>query len=546
MQDKPFNIAARFFAAAEKFADLPAVGRAGEDAYLTYRQLAQVTRECGAVLGSLERGQPIGLLSENRPGWCKTYLAILACGGVVVPIDPQLKEDELTRVFDESGIRKLFVSGRYLDVAEAARSQVKRPIEIISLDTLPGGGADGFEAHFAEGPESQAALIFTSGTTSKPKKVILTHRNIISDIEGFIKRHPFGPGNSFLSVLPLHHTFEATCGFMAPLLNGGAVYYVKALNSREIFDGIQRHHITHFISVPLMYEKLYHGMLNAVKKAPAAKRSAFKMSMTTTRAIHFLTGINPGKKVFRSFRKKAGLESLRLMVSGGAPLPAEIARSFSMLGFNFVEGYGLTETSPVLTVNPAERAKSGSVGPPLDNVTIKIDNPNETGVGEVLVQGPMVTPGYQDNPEETAKLLDGGWLHTGDMGRLDDEGYLYIMGRKKSLIVSAAGKNIYPEEIESALVVSPLILEAMVYGKQVKGGREEVAALVYPDFDALSAVLGKEADQISNDEIKAAIDPEIRAICGRMADFKRVKHITYLLEEMEKTSTKKIKRYKYA
>jgi long-chain acyl-CoA synthetase len=544
-EQPPYNIAARFFAAAEKFADHPAVGMAGEDDYLTYRQMAERIRACAQSLGPLDSGEPIGILSENRPEWGQAYLAILARGGIAVPVDSLLKKDELARIISESGIGRLIVSEKYHAIAESVVARFERRPQIIDLEHMTEGDPAKFDSTPSDDPDSPAALIFTSGTTGNSKKVVLTHRNIISDMEGFIARLSFGPGDRFLSVLPLHHTFEATCGFIAPLSHGAAVYYVKALNSREILQGIKRHRITHFISVPLIYDKLYHGILNAVNKAPAPKRAVFKLSMTATRALYLATGANVGKKMFKSMRKKAGLDSIQLMVSGGAPLPPEISMNFNFMGINFIEGYGLTETSPVLCVNPLEKTKFGSVGPPLHNVELKIHEPDQNGAGEIIVRGPMVTPGYLDNPEETAGLIRDGWLHTGDIGRMDKDGYLFISGRKKNLIVSAAGKNIYPEEIEAELLKSTFILEVMIWGKKTDAGREEVAALIHPDFDALAARLGKSADAITDADIKSVIDAEVKTLCAGLADFKRVKHIEYVREELEKTSTKKIKRYLY-
>ena len=540
-----YNLGARFFEAARIYADQPALGIAGDDSCLTYQRLGEKVLETAVFLGRLHSGEPVGILSENRPEWCQVYLAIVTGGGMVVPVDALLKTEELTRVFDDSGFSKVFVSPKYLDVARKVAGEIARPIEIINIEAIPDRAKGEFAPAFAADPDSPAVMIFTSGTTGRPKKVILTHRNIISNIEGVIRRLPFGPGDRFLSVLPLHHTFEATCGFLTPLLHGCCVHYVKTINSREIMEGVKKHRTTHFIAVPLLYEKLYHGIINAVKKAPLARRVTIQVLMAFTRFVYSATGISLGKKLFRSLREKAGLGSIRLMVSGGAPLPMEVSRNFALMGFDFVEGYGMTETSPVISVNPPEKIKFGSVGPPLENIRVKIDEPNENGIGEVLVQGPSITPGYLGNLDATAELIRNGWLHTGDMGRLDKDGYLYIRGRRKNVIVSAAGKNIYPEEIEAALMVSPLVMEAMVWGKKAESGREEVAAMIYPDFDALSQRLGRERDGIGEDEIKNMLDPEVKAVCDRMADYKRVKHVVYLRQELEKTSSKKIKRFIY-
>jgi len=538
------NIAGRFLHAAEAYGDRPAAGMAGEDAVLTYSQLATGVRRTAGYIRPLKSGQTVGLLSENRPEWCKIYLAILACGGTVVPVDPLLKEQELRRVLEESGIGLLFVSPRYLDQATEAIEGGSLSIKAINLEVYDAPETP-VEPELADDPDAPAVMIFTSGTTGKSKKVILTHGNLLANIEGFSNRIAVDAGSRFLSVLPLHHTFEATCGFLFPLTTGLSVYYVRELNSREILNGFKKHHITHFLAVPLIFEKMYHGIIDAIKKAPVLKRTSFAAMFTLTRTVFSATGINIGRRLFTSLRKKAGIDSVHLMISGGAPLPMYIATNFTMLGFEFLEGYGLTETSPVISVNPAGKMRFGSVGPPLDNIEVKIDNPDEKGNGEILVRGPSVTPGYKDNPEATAELFRDGWMCTGDIGCLDEDGYLYIKGRMKCLIVSAAGKNIYPEEIEAELLKSPLIYESLVYGREAISGREEVAVIVYPDFEMLGNELGKAPDDITDEDLHRAVDPEIMRISRDMADYKRIRKISYIDKEFAKTSTRKIKRHLY-
>jgi len=541
----PINIASRFFTSAGKYAELTAVGYAGDDAHLTYAQLALKVEQCATFLGPLADTEPVGLLSENRPEWVKTYLAILVRGGVVVPIDPALKEKELVRVFELSGINQIFVSSRCLEAAQNAAGQINRELIIIDLETVPDDTALDDQYRIPNDPHYPAVKIFTSGTTGDSKRVVLTHGNILSDLQGVQERLQFGPGDRFLSVLPLHHTLEATCGFMAPLLNGAAVYYIRELNSREIINGIIKHKITHFISVPLLYEKIYHSILSGVAKAGFIKKRLFGTLMLTGRLLEKVTRNNRGKKLFASFRRRARLDSLRLLVSGGAPLPREISQNFNRMGFPFVEGYGLTETSPVLSVNEPHIIRHGSVGRPLANVEIKIDNPDQKGIGELLVKGPMVMNGYEDNPELTAKVIRDGWFCTGDLARLDKDGYIYIVGRAKNLIVSAAGKNIYPEEIEAQLLTSRYILEAVIYGKKLPNGREEVAAMIYPDFEILKLEHDLDQENVSEDQLHQIIDPLVKQACSQLADYKRIKHIEYVRREMEKTSTRKIKRYKY-
>lgn len=536
------DIAACFFDVAGQFADHPALGMAGDDAVLTYRQVSEAVRRFAYFLGSSESGWRVGILSENRVEWAVAYLGILASGGLAVPIDPLLKEEELDRVFLEAGLDKLCVSNRLREVVDRAMARGTARPELIPLDSVLTLTGKERPLQPAEDPHRPASLIFTSGTTGKSKKVILTHGNILSNIHGFCRRVSLPAGSRFLSVLPLHHTLECTCDMIAPLVLGSAVYYVRELNSREILNGFRKHKITHFIGVPLIFEKLYRGIQDAVKKAPLSQRAGYWILKGAVTAASAVVGLNIGRTMFASFRRKAGLDSVELMISGGAPLPIEVSRAINQIGINFIEGYGLTETAPVVSLTPAERIKYGSVGPALDNAEVRLDTPDGHGIGELLVRGPMTTPGYEGNPEATAELLHDGWLHSGDLARIDDDGYIYIVGRKKNVIVSAAGKNIYPEEIEAALLASPWIIEAMVYGRKGEGGREEVAAMVYPDFNRLGAQTGKGREAITDDEIKAILDPEIKTICGRMADFKRVKHITYCRRELEKTSTRKIKR----
>jgi long-chain acyl-CoA synthetase len=536
------NIAACFFDVAEQFNDHPALGMAGDDAVLTYRQVSEAVRRFAFFLGSSESSQRVGILSENRVEWAVAYLGILAAGALAVPIDPLLKEEELDRLFSDAGLHKLCVSNRLRDVADRAMARGTARPELIPIDSALSLTGKERPLQLEEDPERPASLIFTSGTTGKSKKVILTHGNILSDIDGFRRRVSLPAGSRFLSVLPLHHTLECTCDMIAPLLLGSSVYYIRELNSREILNGLRKHRITHFIAVPLIFEKLYRGICDAVKKASPVQRIGFRLLMGVVKATSAIGGPILGRAAFALFRRKAGLDSVALMISGGAPLPIEVSKAINLIGVSFIEGYGLTETAPVTSLTPAERIKYGSVGPALDNAEVRLDAPDGNGIGELLVRGPMTTPGYEGNPEATAELLRDGWLHTGDLARIDADGYIFIVGRKKNVIVSAAGKNIYPEEIEAALLASPWIIEAMVYGRKGEGGREEVAAMVYPDFDRLETHMGKSREAITDDDIKGVLDPEIKTICARIADFKRIKHITYRRRELEKTSTRKIKR----
>jgi len=261
-------------------------------------------------------------------------------------------------------------------------------------------------------------------------------------------------------------------------------------------------------------------------------------------ALNSLLRIEAGKKIFKGLREKAGLSSLRLMVAGGAPMPPDVARAFNRLGFTFVQGYGLTESSPVLTFNPIDKRKDDSIGLPIPGAEMKTVNPDSRGIGEILARGPMVMKGYYNNKAATDEVLKDGWLYTGDIGWADSEGYYYITGRLKNAIVTPAGKNVYPEEIEFEIGKSPYILESLVLGFPTRDQRgEEIQAIVVPDFEYFDVLAEEREKSFTWEEIETIIKKEIYERCSHLADYKRVKYIQLREEEFEKTSTKKIKRF---
>ncbi|MDD4052837.1 MAG: AMP-binding protein [candidate division Zixibacteria bacterium] len=273
------NIAACFLDVAGQYPDYPALGIAAGDSVLSYRETAEAVKHFAYHLGLLDSRYRVGILSENRPEWPIAYLGVLAAGGMVVPIDPLLKKEELCRVFSEAALSRLCVSARLREIAEKASAGCDRRPDIIVIDEIPSLTGQPYSFRLTEDGDLPASLLFTSGTTGNVKKVVLTHGNILSDIKGFCQRVTLPPGSRFLSVLPLHHTLECTCDMIAPLVLGGSVYYVRELNSKEILNGFKVHRITHFISVPLIFEKLYHGIRNTVKKGPLPQRFMFNFLM---------------------------------------------------------------------------------------------------------------------------------------------------------------------------------------------------------------------------------------------------------------------------
>ena len=324
----------------------------------------------------------------------------------------------------------------------------------------------------------------------------------------------------------------------------GQVVYARSLKSKEILEDIKRNNATIMIGVPLLFEKMYDSMARKIKTAPLVRRFLFKILFGLS-WLGWKFGLRLGHGLFKSMRAKAGLSSIRMFVSGGAPLPKNIATFFNLIGFSFLEGYGLTETSPVLTANRIDDIKFGSVGRAISGVEVKINSPDKDGIGEIIARGGNITPGYKDNPAATAELIRDGWLYTGDLGKLKN-GYLYITGRAKNLIVSAAGKNIYPEELEERLSRIDGVLESVVFGRQKEGRQgEEVRAVIVVDLDyfGLSENDGIETGQM--EQMRGRIDEAVAELNKSMASYKRIVGYEMRTDELAKTSKRSIKRFLY-
>jgi long-chain acyl-CoA synthetase len=501
----------------------------------------------------LEPGARVAILSENRPEWAASYLATLRAGCTSVPLCPQLKGHELKHILTLSKSEYLFASANYMEKASEITEDSSLVRGIISLDgeselTLAGlqmKGKDSDSPLPTASPEDLAVLIFTSGTTGTAKGVMLSHKNIIANVKSLREALPLTPADGFLSVLPLYHTFEATCGMLSPLAEGACVTYARSLKPREIIKDVKDSGSTVILCVPLLYEKLLAGIERGVSKAGAFRRGFFKTAWAVSKGLETIH-IRPGRMLFKSLRSKAGIGSLRMMICGGAPLSPDVALAFRRLGFTFIEGYGLTEASPVLTVNREGKERIGSVGQPLPGVEVKIDEPDEQGVGEIAARGDNVMLGYFEAPEETDKVLRAGWLFTGDLGRVDDEGYLYITGRSKSVIVTKAGKNVYPEGIEEELMKSRVLKEALVVGRtDPESKREKVHAIVYPDYEVLNERATARGRQFSKEEIETLVGGEVKKVSATLPDYKKIKEFEIREEEFPKTATGKIKRFQF-
>ncbi len=488
-------------------------------------------------------GQHIAVLGKNSPEWATTYLAIQTAGCITIPLDPALRPQELRYIIRHSDAVAVLCDARFsAPLREGNNLGDVHFYDLEDIWKIADGKSAPLPPRYEKNPEATASIIYTSGTTGSPKGVILTHQNIISDVRAMKKRIDLFPEDTFISVLPLHHCFEGTCGFLTPISIGSGVCYARALRAKEILEDIQASGATIILGVPLLFDKIYSGIVKGVEKKGAIAKVAFESFMGVTKLLDSTISSRSGVKTMRPFRKKAGFGNLRLMISGGAAISPEVVDFFNHFGVTCLQGYGLSETSPVLAVNPTTSRKSASVGPPLEGVQIKIDSPNSEGIGEILAKGAPVFNGYYKNPAATKEAFTpDGWFKTGDLGWLDKEGYLFISGRAKDIIVTAAGKNVYPDEIEEKINSSTLVMESIVIG--AKRGNDEVPfAIIVPDLDAVDKHFsGKWTDE----QLEKAIRELVERVNGEIAQYKRIKGFKLQQEEFPKTSTKKIKRYLY-
>lgn len=406
---------------------------------------------------------------------------------------------------------------------EEEKRALARRFALASLDDF---AVDGPPPPGDRSPRDTAVILYTSGTTGRSKGAMLSHANIVTNIESALRHLEVDQTMHTLSFLPVNHVFEQVAGVLAPLSVGGKISIVESL--KKIGQNLTEEKPTYIMGVPAVYKLLLARITRSIEEKPLSKAL---FAFPLTRPL-----------VAARVRKLLG-ENITF-VSGGAALDPEIAKGIERLGITILQGYGITETSPIISAESPSRRKLGTVGQVIPGVEIRIDNPNEEGVGEILVKGPNVMQGYYKRPRATAEAIVDGWYHTGDLGHLDADGFLSIRGRMKNLIVTPNGKNVYPEEVENELLKSPFIAEVMVYGHKLSATAEEVHAIIYPDQEALDNYVRETGRSALNEaDVKELIRGEVLDACKRLADYKRVKRFTLRDDEFPKTTTRKIKRY---
>lgn len=546
--------------AAQQYGDAPFLLRwtGREWSGYSFREAAAAVHAFAALLvrEGVRPGDRVGLQSENRPEWGLAYMAILEAGAVVVPLDAMLKEQEVGEILATAGATHAVTSARQHPVLAAVRSGRLGDLRLVGLDPIDGlpdwaeaqetfRGAPALAPH-AE-PQDLAVIIFTSGTTGQAKGVMLSHANLLYNAEGVARTIDCGPGDRMLSVLPMHHTFESTIGFLCPLRTGGAVCYARGLDSKQLREDMRSSKATLFVAVPLLYEKLLSAIHKGIADAPLSRKLLVNGLLGVVRLVRTLTGLRVGGTLLRSVREKTGLDTIRIFACGAAPLAPHVFWGFTDLGWTMVEGYGLTETAPVVTLNLPRHPNPGAVGWPLIGVEVRIDQPDAEGNGEIAVRGPNIMLGYYGNAAATAEVLRDGWFFTGDLGRFLPDGRVKITGRLKNMIATAAGKKIYPEEIEVQVANSPYVLEVVVVGgRDPRGEREEVHAHIYPNLTELE-LLAKEQGKTCDDAfVEATLKADVQERCAALASYKQVKRVLVRRSEFPKTTTGKIKRQSLA
>lgn len=503
------------------------------------------------VKQGVKKGDRVAVTGKNSPEWAIAYLAVLYAGGVVVPLDYQLKVEETEYLIEFSGSKILFVDEEKYDLI--GKDKDLGLVATYSLSpNKPDYIYDNLSKRHYKREDAEvtdlAAILFTSGTTGSPKGVMLTHENLVSDCYLAQGNMNLYPTDVFYALLPIHHSYTMLAVFIESLSVGAELVFGKKIVVKQILKDLKEAKVTMFLGVPVLFNKLLKGLMNGIREKGIVLYGIIRFLMFISGGIKKVFKVNPGKKMFHGILAKISLENIRICICGGGPLPASTFKMYNQLGIDFVQGYGLTETSPIVTLNPTFAYKEASVGKVLPQTQMKILDADEKGVGEIIISGPMVMQGYYNNKEATDEIFtEDRWLKTGDVGYLDADNYLMLTGRKKSLIVTEGGKNVFPEEIEDEFQLYDEIEQILVLGyvKDKKLKTEGIRALVYP-ADTYADSITESDEQKKRELMQARFEQIIAEVNKRLVPYKRIEKVRIVDEPMEMTSTKKIKRYKVA
>ena len=498
------------------------------------------------------KGKRVAVISENRYEWGVAYLAVAAGVGVIVPLDKALPDNEIESLMIRSEIEAIIYSNKYDTIMNHVKEQgntkvkyfismdlEKKENDIYSQKELMEDGKKLIEEGNREfldakiDAEAMGIMLFTSGTTAMSKAVMLSHKNICANLMDIAAVIKLVPEDRMLSFLPLHHTFECTVGFLYPISKGCSIAFCEGI--RHIADNVKEYQITAMISVPILFEGMYKKVMKSIEKK--GKLETVKKGIKISNFL-LKFGIDIRRKIFKEIHDNLG-GKVRLFVAGGAAFDPEAEKGFNELGVRTLQGYGLTESSPVIAAEDDKYQRLGSIGKAFPSLEVKIDNPNEEGIGELLAKGPSIMLGYYNNEEATKETLEDGWLHTGDLAKIDKDGYIFISGRKKFVIVLKNGKNIYPEELETLVNKIEGVKESFVYGKPEEDGDYKICCKIVYDKELVEGIYGTTDEE----KLKELIWQEVKKVNKTMPAYKYIREITITDKDLIKTTTQKIKRF---
>lgn len=541
----------------EKFGDRPAyvykTDEPGKFREITHKEFRDEVDALGTALIDLGlKDKRIAVISDNRYEWGMAYLAAVCGTGVVVPLDKSLPNNEIESLINRSGVEAIFYSSKYDEIMNKLNTEGSTNIKyFISMDLdektgnvysqkelvkkgkklIEDGNREFLDAKIDN--ENMGIMLFTSGTTAQSKAVMLSHKNIVSNLMDIASVIEINENDRFLSFLPMHHTFECTVGFLYALSKGASTAFCEGI--KHIADNLKEYQITAMISVPILYENMYKRLMKAIEKQGKMEKVQKGIKIT-----QFLLKfkIDVRRKIFKDIHNNFG-GKLRLFVAGGAGLDPEAEKGFNELGIRMLQGYGLTETSPVIAAEDDKYTRLGSIGKAFPSLDVKLEDVNEEGVGELMAKGPSIMLGYYNNEEATKETLEpDGWLHTGDLAKIDKDGFIFICGRKKFVIVLKNGKNIYPEELETVINKIEGVKESFVYGLPEDDGDYKISAKIQYDKNIVKEIYNVEYEE----QVKEALWQEVKKINKTMPAYKYIREISVTEEDFIKTTTQKIKR----
>ena len=518
---------------------------------ITHKEVREMIDALGTALTTLGlQGKRIGVIGENRYEWEISYLAVVCGVGTIVPFDKSLPENELKRLIERSEIEAIFYSEKYEQTLKKLMIEDTGKLKhLISMDSkthrngiyswseliefgevlLKNGNRAFLDSEID--PEEMKIMLFTSGTTSESKVVALCHRNLCSNLMDIATMLDVNSDDRFLSFLPIHHVFECTVGFLFALYRGAQTSFCDGIKHMQ--ENYKEYKITFAACVPAIFESMYKNVWKKIEK------EGKKEEVEKLLEKHKDATMEKRRKVFKDVHEMFG-GHIKTFISGAAPLDKTVAKGYRDFGINLLQGYGLTETSPVVAIESEEFNRVGSTGKCCPSIEVKILEPNEEGIGELLVKGPTVMLGYYNNEEATNEAIVDGWFHTGDLARIDEDGYIFIMGRKKSVIVLKNGKNIFPEEMESLVNRVEGVKESFIFGKSNSKDKDDIKIYVKIVYDKDIMKMAYKAE--TEEEIHKAFSERIKNINERMPAYKGIKGIVLSEKPLIKTPTNKIKR----